>query len=48
LRLQSHVVDHLLRGAPLENAAAGYLANLRLEEAVYRSHAGGRVEHLFG
>jgi predicted dehydrogenase len=45
-RLQSHVVGHLLHGAPLENAAASYLANLRLEEAVYRSHAEGRVEHL--
>lgn len=47
-RLQSHVVDHLLRGAPLENTAAGYLANLRLEEAAYRSHAEGRIERVAG
>jgi predicted dehydrogenase len=37
--LQRHVVRHLLEGAPLENAARDYLANLRVQEAVYRSHA---------
>ena len=37
-----HVADHLLRGRPLENRAAEYLANLAVEEAVYRSHASGR------
>lgn len=40
--LQRHVVAHLVRGAPLENAARDYLANLRVQEAVYRSAAEGR------
>lgn len=39
--LQAHVVAHLLEGAPLENTAADYLANLRLVEAVYASAASG-------
>ena len=33
--LQRHVVAHLLHGAPLENTARDYLANLRVQEAVY-------------
>lgn len=41
-RLQSHVVDHLLHKGTLENDGEAYLANLRLEEAVYRSHDLGR------
>ena len=40
--LQRHVVRHLREGAPLENAARDYLTNLRVQEAVYRSHAEGR------
>jgi predicted dehydrogenase len=40
--LQRHVVRHLLGGAPLENAARDYLTDLRVQEAVYRSHAEGR------
>jgi predicted dehydrogenase len=40
--LQRHVVHHLQERAPLENAARDYLANLRVQEAVYRSHAEGR------
>jgi predicted dehydrogenase len=40
--LQRHVVRHLLEGAALENTAREYLANLRVQEAVYRSHAQGR------
>jgi predicted dehydrogenase len=40
--LQRHVVAHLVRGAPVENTAREYLANLRIQEAVYRSHADGR------
>jgi len=41
-RLQRHVVRHLLEGAALENTARAYLANLRVQEAVYRSSAEGR------
>ncbi len=37
--LQRHVVRHFLEGAPLENTAREYLANLRVQEAVYRSNA---------
>jgi D-apiose dehydrogenase len=39
--LQAHVLAHLRNGAPLENAAADYLANLRVQEAIYHSHASG-------
>lgn len=43
--LQAHVVAHLRQGAPLENSARAYLANLKIQEAVYRSHVDGlRVE----
>ena len=40
--LQRHVVAHLAAGAPLENTARDYLANLRVQEAVYRSQRDGR------
>lgn len=40
--LQRHIVDHLRGAGPLENAARDYLANLRIEEAAYRSHELGR------
>jgi predicted dehydrogenase len=40
--LQRHVVRHLARGTPPENAAHDYLANLAVQEAAYRSHAHGR------
>lgn len=40
--LQAHVLAHLQHGAPLENGAADYLANLRVQAAVYHSHAHGR------
>jgi predicted dehydrogenase len=40
--LQSHVLAHLRDGAPLENAAPDYLANLHVQAAVYHSHASGR------
>jgi len=40
--LQSHVLAHRLAGATLENDAASYLANLRLEAAIYESAAQGR------
>lgn len=39
--LQAHVLAHLSRKAPLENTAHDYLANLRVEAAVYHSHAHG-------
>jgi predicted dehydrogenase len=35
--LQRHVVSHLLHATPLENTARDYLANLRVQEAVYHS-----------
>lgn len=40
--LQAHVLRHLRDGAPVENAARAYLANLRVEEAAYVSAATGR------
>ncbi len=42
LALQQHVVAHLLHGAPLENSGSAYLANLEIEDAVYRSAASGQ------
>ena len=40
-RLQRHVVDHLQSRGPIMNTAKDYLANLEVEEAIYRS-AGNR------
>ena len=40
--LQRHVVAHLAAGSPVENTAAAYLANLRVQEAAYESHSTGR------
>ena len=40
--LQRHVVGHRLAGTPLENGGDDYLANLRLEAAIYASAAQGR------
>ncbi len=37
--LQRHVVAHFRGGTPLENTARDYLANLRVQAAVYRSAA---------
>lgn len=38
----SHVARHLREGAPIENTGRDYLANLRIEDAIYRSAAEGR------
>lgn len=44
-RLQQHVVDCLTTGNGIPNIAEDYLANLRIEDAVYRSHdIGARVK----
>jgi predicted dehydrogenase len=40
--LQAHVLAHLRQGAPLENGARDYLANLHVQAAVYHSHVSGR------
>ena len=40
--LQRHVVAHLTQRLPVENTAREYLANLRVQEAAYESHASGR------
>jgi predicted dehydrogenase len=46
--LQRHVVRGLRDGTPFENTAREYLVNLRIQEAVYRSHAEGRRIELAG
>ena len=46
--LQRHVVRHFVAGAPLENTAREYLANLRVQEAVYRSSSEGKRIELAG
>jgi len=40
--LQALVLAHLRNGAPLQNGARDYLANLRVQAAIYHSHASGR------
>lgn len=40
--LQAHVVRHLTENTPLENSGRDYLANLRVQEAIYLSNAQGR------
>ena len=40
--LQAHVLAHLRHGTALENSARDYLANLRVQAAIYQSHATGR------
>ena len=40
--LQAHVLAHLRDCRPLENAAADYLVNLEIQNAIYHSHATGR------
>ncbi|MGI9371191.1 MAG: Gfo/Idh/MocA family protein [Hyphomicrobiales bacterium] len=42
-RLQAHMVANLTSGVPLQNTAADYLTNLRIEEAVYQSSAEGKT-----
>ena len=37
-----HVVDHLTRGTPVENAARDYLRNIEIEDAIYRAHETGQ------
>ncbi|WP_108659182.1 Gfo/Idh/MocA family protein [Acuticoccus kandeliae] len=39
---EAHIVAHILDGAPLHNSAADYIANLVIEDAIYRSSAEGR------
>ncbi len=36
-----HLVDHLKRGAPVENTARAYLRNIEIEDAIYRAHETG-------
>jgi D-apiose dehydrogenase len=36
-RLQRHVIDHLVGGSPVANCAGDYIANLVIEDAIYRS-----------
>lgn len=46
--LQAHVLAHLRHGSALENSAHDYLANLRVQDAVYESHRTGRRIELAG
>jgi predicted dehydrogenase len=41
-RFQKHVVDHRLGRGDLETRAQDYLANIRIEEAIYESNETGR------
>ncbi len=38
LRLQEHVINHLRAGTPLETGADGYIRNLEIENAIYKSN----------
>ena len=39
--LQRHVIDHIIAGTPLENAARDYLTVMACEQAIYRSSQTG-------
>ena len=39
--LQAHVLAHLGTGTPVQNCARDYLENLRIQAAIYQSHATG-------
>ncbi len=42
--LQTHIIEALVAGTPVQNTARDYLANIAIEEAVYHAHtAGARV-----
>lgn len=41
-RFQKHVIDHRLGRGDLETSAQDYLANIRIEEAIYESNDTGR------
>ncbi len=41
MALQRHVLSHLQDGTPLENSGHDYLANLEIEELIYRSAEAG-------
>ena len=45
-RLQRHVVEHLQGRGPVTNSARDYLANLVIEEAIYKSAAGRCAEDI--
>ena len=40
-RFQRHVVDHLIKGKPIYNAARDYLSNIKIEHAIYESSESG-------
>ena len=39
---QAHALAHLAGSGPVENTGRAYLANLRIEEAIYQANAEGR------
>jgi predicted dehydrogenase len=41
-RFQKHVIDHLKSRSPLETSGRAYLANLKIEEAIYLSNSKGQ------
>jgi predicted dehydrogenase len=43
-RFQAHVLDHLDGKGPIVNTGRDYLANIAVEEAIYRSNESGRRE----
>jgi D-apiose dehydrogenase len=45
-RFQKHVIDHRLGRGNLETRATDYVANIRIEEAIYESHRSGRRVYL--
>jgi predicted dehydrogenase len=44
--LQQHVIDHLVMNKPVVNTAASYIANLRVEEAIYASAHRGAFQDI--
>ncbi len=45
-RLQRHVIDHLVNGGPVANSAQDYIANLIIEDSIYRSATSQCVQEI--
>jgi predicted dehydrogenase len=45
-RLQRHVIDHLVDGSPVANSAQDYIANIVIEDAIYKSATSQCVQEI--
>ena len=45
-RLQRHVIEHLVNGGPVADSAQDYIANLIIEDSIYRSATSQSVQEI--